>query len=265
MTTSVLSGAPAAGSLGAGVAHMVEPKLLALRGDPRGGAVVRALFEDTHLPMVLADLDGVYQYVSPEKARLLGARADALVGRRMADVIGKEAAAERLELMQRCAASGRPIILECTLQGAQARSVIRPIPAALDAPPLVLIVHHLGLQSTHVETDRARYDVARSRIAPPIPLTQLTTREREVLTLIAQGLTQAQIGERLNRSVKTIEWHRASLGKKLNVNTAVELAHIAIRHGLVGLNEPSAAARSESPVGPGTSPPSAGRSPGRAS
>ncbi|MCA9299765.1 MAG: response regulator transcription factor, partial [Phycisphaerales bacterium] len=60
----------------------------------------------------------------------------------------------------------------------------------------------------------------------------LTKRERDVLALIGQGLSTAQIAKHLHRSVKTIEWHRVSLGNKLQVTNRVELARIAIRAGI---------------------------------
>lgn len=247
---------------------LIEPKMVLGRqvaSDPRGGAVVSALLEDTHLPMALVDLEGRYQFVSDAKARLLNATPERLVGRTVGEVLGADLGQERLELIARVAASVRPLLVESTLFGAPTRTVMRSIPAALDSPPMVLIVHHVGFASASVLPDRSRYELVRSRFAAPIPVAQLTQREREVLVMIAQGLTQAQIADRLHRSVKTIEWHRASLGKKLGVGTAVELAHIAIQNGLCPLSGPSAGARSESPTASGTSPRSGEQSPARAS
>ncbi len=70
---------------------------------------------------------------------------------------------------------------------------------------------------------------------PPAGLEELTQRELDVLELVAKGLTLLEIAERLNRSIKTIESHRASLGKKLNASNRVELARIAIAAGLAPL------------------------------
>ena len=63
----------------------------------------------------------------------------------------------------------------------------------------------------------------------------LTNREQEILGLIGQGLTIPEIAERLFRSQKTIESHRQSLGRKLQVGNRVELARIAIQTGLAPL------------------------------
>jgi NarL family two-component system response regulator LiaR len=68
-------------------------------------------------------------------------------------------------------------------------------------------------------------------------LEQLTEREREVLTLIAQGLTNQQIADKLYISIKTVQAHRANLMEKLDLHDAVELTKFAIRTGLISLDE----------------------------
>jgi len=68
-------------------------------------------------------------------------------------------------------------------------------------------------------------------------LEQLTDREREILTLIAQGLTNQQIGEKLFISIKTVQAHRANLMEKLDLHDAVELTKFAIKTGLISLDE----------------------------
>lgn len=68
------------------------------------------------------------------------------------------------------------------------------------------------------------------------PIDALTPREREILTLIAEGDSLAEIAQKLSRSLKTIESHRLSIGRKLKAGNRVELAKIAIAHGLVALD-----------------------------
>lgn len=67
-------------------------------------------------------------------------------------------------------------------------------------------------------------------------LDNLTPREREILTLIAEGDSLAEIAQKLSRSLKTIESHRLSIGRKLKASNRVELAKIAISHGLVTID-----------------------------
>ncbi|MFQ5610649.1 MAG: response regulator [Anaerolineae bacterium] len=64
------------------------------------------------------------------------------------------------------------------------------------------------------------------------PLESLTSREREVLQLIAEGHTNKKIASLLSISVKTVETHRAHLMNKLNIHDQASLVRFAIQHGL---------------------------------
>jgi two-component system response regulator NreC len=61
----------------------------------------------------------------------------------------------------------------------------------------------------------------------------LTDREREVLTLIAEGMTNQQIAGKLYISIKTVQTHRAHIMEKLNLHDRTELVRYAIRKGLI--------------------------------
>jgi DNA-binding NarL/FixJ family response regulator len=63
----------------------------------------------------------------------------------------------------------------------------------------------------------------------------LTTRERQILKLIAEGRRNKDIAQYLCISVKTVEKHRANLMQKLNLHTASALTAFAIENGLVEL------------------------------
>ena len=65
----------------------------------------------------------------------------------------------------------------------------------------------------------------------------LTSREREVLQLLAEGLSNREIGEELNISIKTVETHRSNLMSKLQVNSKTELVKYALRKGWAMLGE----------------------------
>ncbi len=65
----------------------------------------------------------------------------------------------------------------------------------------------------------------------------LTPREREVLLLIGAGNTNQAIARQLGISVKTVERHRANLMGKLGVNNLAELIRLAIKRGLIQLDE----------------------------
>ena len=65
---------------------------------------------------------------------------------------------------------------------------------------------------------------------------ELTAREKEVLMLVGQGFTSAQIGERLFISVRTVESHRSNLTKKLGLHSQAEMVRTALRRELTPLD-----------------------------
>jgi two-component system response regulator NreC len=65
------------------------------------------------------------------------------------------------------------------------------------------------------------------------PLDLLTTREREVLQMIAEGKTNKEIATTLNLSVYTVEAHRGRVMEKLNLHSTGELVRFALRSGMI--------------------------------
>lgn len=63
----------------------------------------------------------------------------------------------------------------------------------------------------------------------------LTAREREVLSLLAEGLANKEVARRLGISVRTAETHREHLSRKLGLNSVSGLTKYAIQHGLTAL------------------------------
>lgn len=61
----------------------------------------------------------------------------------------------------------------------------------------------------------------------------LSYREREVLALIAKGLTNKEVAERLFISIKTVETHRYRIMQKLGLHNTAELVRYAIRKGII--------------------------------
>lgn len=66
----------------------------------------------------------------------------------------------------------------------------------------------------------------------------LTGREREVLQLIAEGMSNQKIADELVISVKTVEAHKAHIMNKLHARNRTDLIRYAIKRGLVGLETP---------------------------
>lgn len=65
----------------------------------------------------------------------------------------------------------------------------------------------------------------------------LTPREREVLHLAAEGLSNREIGERLSISHRTVETHRSNMMHKLELDSQVDLVRYALKHGIIPLHD----------------------------
>lgn len=65
----------------------------------------------------------------------------------------------------------------------------------------------------------------------------LTRREREIVQLLAESLTNKEIAARLSISVKTVETHRGAIMRKLGLSSIVELVYYALRHKIVELED----------------------------
>jgi DNA-binding NarL/FixJ family response regulator len=66
---------------------------------------------------------------------------------------------------------------------------------------------------------------------------RLSPREREILKLVAEGYTNKAIAEAIQVSIKTVEKHRSNLMAKLNVQDLAGLIRMALKHGLIFLDE----------------------------
>lgn len=71
-----------------------------------------------------------------------------------------------------------------------------------------------------------------ARAPQKAPVSDLSPREREVLQLLAEGLTSKEIAQRLSLAVSTVETHRKQIMSKLELRSVAELTKFAIRAGL---------------------------------
>ncbi|MEG4066737.1 response regulator transcription factor [Microcoleus sp. Pol11C2] len=83
------------------------------------------------------------------------------------------------------------------------------------------------------ETDDSLRDSSASRAYTSQNAPSLTQREREVLDLLTEGLSNIQIGDRLHLSPRTVEKHVSSLFRKTESNNRAELVRFAMEHHLV--------------------------------
>ena len=65
------------------------------------------------------------------------------------------------------------------------------------------------------------------------PFASLTSRQREILRMLVEGLSAKEIGRKLEISSRTVEFHKYQLMESLGAKSSAELIHFAIRHGIV--------------------------------
>jgi two-component system response regulator NreC len=113
------------------------------------------------------------------------------------------------------------------------------VPKAAPAAEVVDAVRSAALGRVYVHPTVARFLLqgflrgAAQEDDPSDPYTTLTTREREVLSLIANGLSTPEIAGRLVLSPNTVHRHRTSLMQKLGLHDRLALLRYCIRRGLI--------------------------------
>ena len=110
---------------------------------------------------------------------------------------------------------------------ANARALVFAIRAVMEG------VHFLSPPLSEERIERLQLE---SRSTTLDPYDMLSKREREVMQLAAEGLTSAEIGERLKIGRRTVESHRSNLQRKLGVKTQSDLVRLAVKKGLVGVD-----------------------------
>lgn len=103
-----------------------------------------------------------------------------------------------------------------------------------DEAELALAVRAVGRGETYFSPRASTHLVSGYLNRPaPAPADGLTPRQREVLTLIADGMTTKGIARRLKISPKTVETHRTQLMERLDIHDVAGLVRYAVRIGLV--------------------------------
>src|SRR5689334_12193236 len=104
-----------------------------------------------------------------------------------------------------------------------------------DSPPadLLAAVRSVASGQSYLSpaVSNAVLDDYRRHVTNPIDL--LTTREREVLQMLAEGKTNKEIAGVLNLSVYTVDAHRGRIMEKLNLHSINDLVRFAVRNGLI--------------------------------
>lgn len=191
----------------------------------------KLLTEELCVRVAVVSLDGKLLYANGHMAeRYTGGDLASLHGARLHELLADGLADELLALVKQCHAEQRTIHFEGVLRGKHCVGTTVPLNSPVRGECAVLLVSRDSMPPGEpcVES-RVRLETTELG-----ELSALTPRELEILGLIGQGLTSQQIADRLSRSVKTVEWHRVSIGQKLRVRSRVGLARMAIDAGLCG-------------------------------
>ena len=104
--------------------------------------------------------------------------------------------------------------------------------ASIELEDAISAVAQGGTYLSHEISQKTLFEYAQAR-TPQDLLASLTSRQREILKLIAEGQSTKEIGSNLNISVKTVESHRTKLAEKLDIHDVAGLVRFAIRVGLI--------------------------------
>lgn len=222
------------------------------------GAVIRGAMEERSITVVTADdhfffREGVRAFLAQQPGiRLLGTAEHgeevlALVEQHRPDVLVTDVnmpvmdAHRLVPLVRRLCPATRIVILTIS---SEARDVIPLLEAgatgyllkddtgtALAETIRAVAADRAAITPAVAYLVRNRHPHTDTRIAQPGP--SLTSREQDVLSLVARGHTNAEAATSLGLSVKTVEAYRTSLYRKLNVHNASELIITALRHHLI--------------------------------
>ncbi len=210
----------------------------ALERDTGAKALWEILAHATDLPVVLVDVQGRVHFANDAAAEHMGLERGAqLAGHSLEEFCDADFARERLALVREAARSHGTVVVEGMSFGKWRRTIIRALESGSADQSCVLMVclpaSRYGRNPEHVLGQPVR----RARVDAPGVLGDLSDREMEVLKLISLGLSTANIAKAMGRCVKSVEWHRVSLGVKRGVTNRVELARIAIRAGIVSVDD----------------------------
>lgn len=195
---------------------------------PKDGAIWDAIVAVPGVGVSIVNADGLVRYANPQVNQMLrGDGADDATGKYLHELFPRPYVEERLRIIRRVIETGQPVLLRHIRGGVQIESTIRPLCADPNCCRSVLVVSRVG-----ESTPSPEFEVVESQYADLGELEVLSRRELEVLVLLGQGLSIAEIGKVLFRSPKTIEKHRASISRKLGVLSRAELARIVQQAGL---------------------------------
>lgn len=194
-----------------------------------------AAFEESPTPIKIVRQDGTVVYRNQAMVRLSQSLPEGVpveAGMNLHDWHSPEVATERIALMTRLAVQEHDAVVRNIVMGEQMLIHLRLLPRrAGESQRSFLYMYERAAGPAHAKdfADVEFYDAKHQYLGP---LETLSQREIEVLALIGEGLTAAQIAMRIHRAEETVNSHKSSLMRKLACHNATQLAIIAYRAGL---------------------------------
>lgn len=184
------------------------------------------LSSDAGAYAMLVDQDGRVDIASEMWARQLN--LSHVSGCLLADLLGEDMAMELLELGSLARAEESPKPLLHMVHGRFMRTTLRSVPGVHESTANGTLMTSCTLREG-MQLD----DTPLGECHHLGDLRHLTEREFELLFHLGRAASSEDAARLMHRSVRTVEWHRASLGEKLGCRNRIELARVAISSGIV--------------------------------
>ncbi len=187
----------------------------------------RSVVED-HLDFIIRwQGDGIRTFVNEPYCRFWGATSKELIGTCFMDAIIEEDRELLKEKLAQVTVVEPVVVFEHRLVLASGRTVWQHWShrALFDNQDNLTEFQSVGCDVTE---RRKREELARDQAVAFVQFGKLSSRERDVMNLVVDGNANKVIARRLNLSVKTIEKHRSSLMKKLQVRSVAELVRLGL-------------------------------------
>ena len=195
------------------------------------------LTADPETGVVIIRGDGLIMYMNEANRRLWTPYGEPLMdyhGRTMHDLVPKEFADHNTFALRVCIDQKCFVVDRTIWRGKQLRSTLSYVdPRPGELPCALGVTRHMSGDLDEIPVVEGTVRIW-AEVADLGPLAVLTPRELEVLALIGQGLRINDIAKMLFRSPKTIETHRVSIGRKLELKRSdrVALAKLVFDAGL---------------------------------
>lgn len=156
--------------------------------------------------------------------------------------LGERSGLELLAALQRRELPTRVLVLTMSAQPRHVAEAMRLGAAGYvlkgaSAPELLQAIERVLKGHRHMGPDVAELALEGLTADEPAALARLPPRERQIVALVARGRSSAEIGAQLHLSPKTVDSYRSRLMAQLGVADLASLVRLAIREGLIGVDD----------------------------